>query len=210
MPMEDVKENGERTQHGYSVVQVVLGAIMLTIGHKYLPPAVADDSAADAVIAGESGALDQQNVDPCPNGAAYFLYVSGIVLLVMNLIHVLSRVAQYLAERDGHISCGEACGLALLKFGSGIMAIADLVILIWGSVVVFGAWAHWTDDYEEYVQDINKMNYCAYEPMMYAFVILILKWVLIPCLVVLICCCGCLFPCLCACCIAACGDKGRV
>ena len=31
------------------------------------------------------------------------------------------------------ISCGEAYGLALLKFGSGIMAIADLVILIWVS-----------------------------------------------------------------------------
>jgi hypothetical protein len=76
------------------------------------------------------------------------------------------------------------------------MAIADLVILIWvsklyfslmglqmlrtdsyGSVVVFGAWASWTDDYEEYVADTENKNYCAYEPMMYAFVILIIKWV---------------------------------
>ena len=46
-----------------------------------------------------------------------------------------------------------------------------------GSVVVFGAWASWTDDYDEYVADTENKNYCAYEPMMYAFVILIIKWV---------------------------------
>ena len=46
-----------------------------------------------------------------------------------------------------------------------------------GSVVVFGAWATWTDDYNEYIQDMDNKNYCAYTPMMTAFVILILKWV---------------------------------
>ena len=44
-------------------------------------------------------------------------------------------------------------------------------------MVVFGAWASWTDDYDEYVADPENKNYCAYEPMMYAFVILIIKWV---------------------------------
>jgi len=105
--------------------------------------------------------------------------------------------------QDGKISCGEACGLGILKFGSGCMAVADIVILIWGSVVVFGAWASWTDDYDEYVADPENKNYCAYEPMMYAFVILIIKWVIIPCLMVMICFCGCL----CACCCAACAPK---
>ena len=46
-----------------------------------------------------------------------------------------------------------------------------------GSVVVFGAWSTWTDDYDEYIADVDNKNYCAYTPMMTAFVILILKWV---------------------------------
>ena len=46
--------------------------------------------------------------------------------------------------------------------------------------MVFGAWASWTDNYDEYVADTQNKNYGAYEPMMYAFVILIIKWVRIP------------------------------
>ena len=82
------------------------------------------------------------------------------------------------------------------------MAVVDLIILIWGSVVVFGAWATWTDDYDKYVSDPEKFNYCANQPMMFAFVILVIKWVLIPCLVVLMCFCWCI----CACCFAACAS----
>jgi len=202
---EEMKTNGEKTQKGYSIIQLVLGAIMLAIGIKYLRPAV-EEGAGAAVLSEESVVPLPKEVYPCPNGAAYYLYVAGIVLLVTNLIHIMSRVSQHLAERDGKISCGEACGLGILKFGSGVMAIADIVILIWGSVVVFGAWATWTDDYDEYVADPENLNYCAYEPMMYAFVILIIKWVLIPVLMVLICFCGCLCGCCCAAC-AVCAPK---
>ena len=46
-----------------------------------------------------------------------------------------------------------------------------------GSVVVFGSWASWTDDYEEYLSDVEVFNYCAHTPMMFAFIILLLKWV---------------------------------
>ena len=46
-----------------------------------------------------------------------------------------------------------------------------------GSVVVFGAWANWTDDKEEWEKFPKKFNYCPHEPMMCAFVILLLKWV---------------------------------
>jgi len=197
---EDMKTNGEKTQKGYSIIQIALGIIMLVIGLKYLPPAM-EEVSEDQVVSADG--VKTKEDDPCPNGAAYYLYVAGIVLLVTNAIHILSRVSQYLAERDGKISCGEACGLGILKFGSGCMAVADIVILIWGSVVVFGAWASWTDDYDEYVADPENKNYCAYEPMMYAFVILIIKWVIIPCLMVMICFCGCL----CACCCAACAPK---
>jgi len=171
---EDMKTNGEKTQKGYSIIQIALGIIMLVIGLKYLPPAM-EEVSEDQVVSADG--VKTKEDDPCPNGAAYYLYVAGIVLLVTNAIHILSRVSQYLAERDGKISCGEACGLGILKFGSGCMAVADIVILIWGSVVVFGAWASWTDDYDEYVADPENKNYCAYEPMMYAFVILIIKWV---------------------------------
>ena len=46
-----------------------------------------------------------------------------------------------------------------------------------GSVVVFGAWSSWTDDYDEYAAQPEIFNYCANTPMMFAFVILLLKWV---------------------------------
>ena len=45
------------------------------------------------------------------------------------------------------------------------------------SKVVFGAWASWTDNYEEYAADVENKNYCAYEPMMFAFVYLVCQWV---------------------------------
>ena len=46
-----------------------------------------------------------------------------------------------------------------------------------GSIVVFGAWATWTDDYDKFLADPDIYNYCAYEPMMWAFGILVTKWV---------------------------------
>ena len=46
-----------------------------------------------------------------------------------------------------------------------------------GSVVVFGAWSSWTDEYAEYASHPEKYNYCANQPMMFAFVILIINWV---------------------------------
>ena len=53
-------------------------------------------------------------------------------------------------------------------------------ILIWviqGAVVVFGAWSSWTYDYNEYSEDMDNKNYCAYNPMMAAFLILLFEWV---------------------------------
>ena len=38
-----------------------------------------------------------------------------------------------------------------------------------GYVVVFGAWASWTDNYDEYVADTENKNYCAYKQMTYVF-----------------------------------------
>ena len=52
------------------------------------------------------------------------------------------------------------------------LVIMEFALLIWGSVVVFGAYKDWTYDAEKYGD-----NFCEYTPMMFAFVILILKWV---------------------------------
>ena len=57
------------------------------------------------------------------------------------------------------------------------MVIIDFAMVIWGSVVVFGAWATWNDDKEEYDANTAKFNYCEYWPMIFAFAIVILKWV---------------------------------
>ena len=67
--------------------------------------------------------------------------------------------------------------MAVNRFASGVMGIVDFAMLIWGSVVVFGAWANWTDDFEEYKTNPEELNFCHNTPMMTAFVILILKWV---------------------------------
>merc|ERR1712032_1014005 len=84
------------------------------------------------------------------------------------------------AERDGKIDCGEKVGMAVNSFSSGVMTIVDFAMLIWGSVVVFGAWAKWTDNFEDYKNNPEEMNFCEHTPMMTAF------------------------TCFCACCCACC------
>ena len=59
---------------------------------------------------------------------------------------------------------------------NSIMIIVDFAMIIWGSVVVFGAWANWTDDLDKYNND-DKYNYCKYTPMVFAFSTLITHWV---------------------------------
>jgi len=198
---DQMKQHGQQSEKGYSCLQIALGAVMLGIGIQYLPTetGAGDTEGSEDNILVEGGPAPKER-DPCPNGAAYYLYVAGIALLVTNLVGLCSKCCQYLAERDGKISGGEACGLGLLSCASGILVIVDLVMLIWGSVVVFGAWSTWTDDYSVYVKEPNHYNYCANQPMMTAFIILILKWVLIPCFIILTCCCTCLCALCCGCC----------
>ena len=49
--------------------------------------------------------------------------------------------------------------------------IVEFAMLIWGSVVVFGAWSNGKEVWD------RDDNYCPFSPMMMAFVLLILKWV---------------------------------
>ena len=104
----------------------------------------------------------------CPNGAARWFLIAGICLLVSNLINVLAKLFKKCAERDGKIDYGEM-----------VVTIVDFAMLIWGSIVVFGAWANWTDDFDAYKAKPKELNFCEHTPMMTAFVILILDWVLI-------------------------------
>ena len=121
------------------------------------------------------------------------------------------------AEKDGVITCGEKFGMGLNSFASGAMTIVDFAMLIWvgtfkilpffnlfidqGSVVVFGAYSTWT--YDE--ADVAKEEYCAYTPYMTAFIILLLKWILVPAMIIITCFCACC----CACCCAACAPKDQ-
>merc|ERR1711981_428185 len=97
--------------------------------------------------------------DPCPNGAADWLYTAGICLLVSSIL---------LPCIIGGVMAG-AWPLGIFLVGLVIM---EFSILIWGSVVVFGAYKDWTYDVKKYSD-----NYCEYTPMVFAFVILIMKWV---------------------------------
>ena len=79
--------------------------------------------------------------DPCPNGAAYYLYVAGIVLLASNLVFVLATcypityaigtvIGKFVVLCDGTVSCGEKCYNSLVS----LVPIADVVLLIWVSL----------------------------------------------------------------------------
>ena len=66
------------------------------------------------------------------------------------------------------------------------MAILEVSIVTWGSVVVFGAYEDWTWNYEEKLrskdwtfEERQKIidNYCRHTPMIFALVILIFEWV---------------------------------
>ena len=58
-----------------------------------------------------------------------------------------------------------------------MLLVLFVIYYIWGSVVVFGAWASWTDDFEKYSENNDDFNYCKYTPMVFAFTLLLLLWV---------------------------------
>jgi len=169
---EGMKKNSKRAQNGFSFLELLLGIVMVYIGDSYGP------------IEGIS--------DPCPNGAAYWLYVAGIIILVINFMNGLSVWYQKRAASDGVIDSGEQCVMSLNSCSTGILHLVHLCVFIWGSVIVFGAWASWTYDYDEFIASGGEKNFCEYTPMMTAFVFLILSWVALPCLIVLYCCTCCI------------------
>jgi hypothetical protein len=83
------------------------------------------------------------------------------------------------ALRDGRISLSEAWVLAVLRLSTSGLLIADLIVVIWvlalppspvqGSVVVFGNYSSWS------YTDPASAHYCAHTPMLFAFVLLLVR-----------------------------------
>jgi len=192
---EETKNNGQKTEKGYSAFQIILGLVMLIVGVKYKP--------SSSPSAGEADLTNKESHD-CKNDVADFLYTAGIIILVTNGVSLLTKFSKYMAEKDGKVTFGEKCGLTILSVVSLGLLIADLCILIYGSILVFGKWPHWTSKYDKYMSNTEKYNYCPRTPMLTAFVVLIIKWGLIPLMICIMCCC----TCLCGLCATALGLLG--
>ena len=129
-----------------------------------------------------------QNKVECKNDAALYLIIGGGLGLGLTLLKILAILTP--SECDD-------------KFANGLSPLASLFgfgVTIWGSIVVFGAYSTWT-----YTKDNEGSgngntsgdddDYCPYTPFMFAFVLLILEWILRP----LIFCCECVCLCLSCC-----------
>merc|ERR1712241_133175 len=134
-------ESAKQGEKGYSIVQVICSAILLGIGIQYLPQSV-EDATTRGICGGETGLdcndLPEEDglVNPCPNGAANWMWVAGWCLLVTNLLSLLAKFSKWMAEKDGKVTCGEKFGLGLLSFASFCMMVVDFAMLIWGFLVV--------------------------------------------------------------------------
>ena len=146
---EEVTEQKNMTpEKTYFFAQVILGIVMVAIGYNYT---------WEYHNGGEEGVSTEED-NLCPNGAAWWLWIAGILFLVLPTTLGL---------------CMRTMVVSVF-----VMQILDFVMVIWGSV---GAWANWTDDFDAYKANPEELNFCAHTPMMTAFVILILKWVFVIC-----------------------------
>ena len=135
------------------LVAIIVGIVMTVIGYNY----------TWKYHEGEEGvSTDEDNL--CPNCAALWLWIFGIYTLVGVLLDLLVR---------------KCVGDGVKSFFNSVRFLAWDALFIWGTVVVFGAYANWTDDFETYKANKGEMNFCEHKPMMTAFVILILLWVLL-------------------------------
>ena len=135
---EKFKETVPRLEYGMSLIGLVIGGAMLGVGVHYR--------------------------DVCPNGAAQWLLISGAIALTAQLLNFWAKVYQKFALENGKITSGEKFVMAVNRFLTALVSLVEFAILIYGSVVVFGAWAKWTHD----DKDKNLKEYCEYTPMMFA------------------------------------------
>jgi len=100
----------------------------------------------------------------CNLEAPMYLMVAGGILFTLETLVILASLTPCTAD-DIMVFC-------LIP----LVALTMFAVNIWGSVVVFGPYSEWV--YGE--DDKSKENFCEYTPFMFAFVVLILQWVLIP------------------------------
>ena len=106
---------------------------------------------------------DQYNtLDSCSIQISPILEVMGALML----FHAILYIMVGLAFGTEAVECGTLWAIVV------VTGLAQFGVLIWASVVVFGAYKTW--EYE----DKSSENFCEYTPYMFAFVILIIKWVL--------------------------------
>ena len=176
-----------------TVGELICASWMVAIGYKNLP--VEGRYSKDEI----QELSEEEKMDPCPNGAAYWLFVAGITLIIAHVLFGSSKIYKWFAKRNNK---GNKCFKLISdinRFASVCMTTVNFTMIIWGSIVVFGAWAKWTDNFNEFQEDPAALNYCKYEPMMFAFIFLIIQWIWFPFMVILT--CLCLFSC---CCCAMC------
>jgi len=135
----------------------------------------------------------------CTFDATTYLVVGGTIMLVSNLLSIVAIMTP----------C--ECDDKLAKALTPLIGLVQFCIFLWGTIIVFGYYSTWSYDIDSVTNTSDgedKIYYCNYTPYMFAFVLLILKWVLLPCILVACCCCSCLAAC-CACCVkGAGGDAG--
>ena len=139
------------------VVTTIVGIVMTVIGYNY----------NWQYHKGEEGVSTEED-NLCPNGAALWLWIFGIYALVGVLLDLFMKTC-----------VDESVVMKVQPIVIWAQNISWIAMFIWGTVVVFGAYDNWTDDFETYKANNKKMNFCEHKPMMTAFVILILLWVLL-------------------------------
>ena len=126
-----------------------------------------------------------QHNGECDMPAPLYLLVGGGAGFAITLLKIIA----ILTPSD----CDDKIANAL----SPVASIFSFVVTIWGSIVVFSSYSSWTykKPGDDQIPDENLL-YCPYTPFMFAFVLLILEWVLAPavffceCLLTCLTCCG--------------------
>ena len=127
---------------------------------------------------GNSYTYGEQPDSDCKLQAVWYLKVAGGWGVTMNVLGILINCILCVSgSKDEQDPRGHACGC--------VEVLGGFVISIWGSVIVFGPYQEWT--YQEDNKD--SVHYCAYTPYMFAFVMLILNWVLSALRAIVICLC---------------------
>ena len=196
---EGAKQNSQKMKP-YSIYETILdaattvlgllfGAYMVLFGYLNLP--IEYRYSKDEI----QELSEEKKRNPCPNGAAYWLYVAGIIWIVTYVLFGWTKFFKWFVTRKYKVNKCKKFILEVNSFTSVCMTIVNITMIIWGSVVVFGAYAKWTDDFNEFQKDPEALNYCMYEPMMFAFVFLIIQWTLLPFMVILTSLCLCCYCC---------------